>query len=458
MKSSQLQSLTIKSSARLDAKYFLSPGVLAAERMRLLQSAGVAVRRVGGEGGFGSVAPTTRTKRTYAGEGEAGVPYLRPYDVFDYLPQPADLLSKSGSEGVQALLPTEGTILQTCSGRNLGPLAYADKFLASFAVSDDMLRLTIDDPNERAYVLTFLMTPTGQALLTRNKTGAVIDHLSADDLRAVGVPLVEEATAKASVADMRKALDLRERARVALASIVSTYEAAIPTPVRGPALREGWTVAASGLRSRLDAANHDPLVTELRNAVASHGGVACGDVADAFIPGRYTRYYVEPEHGRPIVSGRQLLQAQPVNLRYIAPRSFDYTKYVLAENMVAFGAEGRAEERLGYPALVTADRSAWLANNHVMRVLPKDGTHPGWLYLAFATRHTLAQVKAMSCGSVVDTVYPEDLRRVILPPPDKDSGDRVLSCWHDFEAARRLEEGAVSQLEAWMVAASDLAA
>lgn len=458
MRTSQLQSAAVRDSSRLDAKYFLSPGVLAAERMRLLQSAGVPIQTVGGDGGFGSVAPTTRTKRTYAGDGEPSVPYLRPYDVFDYLPQPADLLSKAGSQAVAALIPTEGTILQTCSGRNLGPLAYADKFLTSFAISDDMLRLTIEDSVDRAYVLTFLMTPTGQALLTRNKTGAVIDHLSAEDLRAVRVPLADGDTRDAVTTDMRKALYLREQARLGLSGIITAYEAAIPKPSADAPLRDGWTIRRSGLQARLDAANHNPLMSRLREAIGAAGGVLVSDVANVFIPGRYTRYYVEPEHGRPIVSGRQLLQAQPVNLRYIAARSFDFAKYSLSENMIAFGAEGRAEERLGYPAFITGDRSTWLANNHVMRVVPRPGTHPGWLYLAFAVMPTLAQVKAMSCGSVVDTVYPEDLRRVILPAPDDVAGDRVVACWHDFEAARRLEESAVGRLESWTVSASDLAA
>lgn len=124
----------------------------------------------------------------YAAQGEESLPYLRPYDVFDYLPQPADQLSKSGSIGWEGLVPNEGTILQTCSGRNLGPLAYADSYLSRFVVSDDMLRLNIDAEEDRFYVFAFLRTPTGQALLTRSKTGNVIDHLSPDDLGAVLVP------------------------------------------------------------------------------------------------------------------------------------------------------------------------------------------------------------------------------------------------------------------------------
>src|SRR5690606_17645307 len=109
----------------------------------VLEASGAELRPVAGKGGLGRVGATSRTRRVYAAPGEESMPYLRPYDVFDYLPQPADQLSKSGSAGLQRLMPEVGTILQTCSGRNLGPLAYSDAYVSRFVVSDDMLRLHI---------------------------------------------------------------------------------------------------------------------------------------------------------------------------------------------------------------------------------------------------------------------------------------------------------------------------
>lgn len=143
-------------------------------------------------------------------------------------------------------------------------------------------------------------------------------------------------------------------------------------------------------------------MASVRDALPAVGGVTVQEVAETFIPGRYRRYYVGAEHGRPIVSGRQLLQSQPINLRHIATRSFDFSVYALSEGMVAFGAEGRAEERIAQPALITRDWAGWLANNHVMRARPRPGVNPGWLYVAFAAPQVQAQVKACSCGSAVD--------------------------------------------------------
>ncbi|MDQ3402672.1 MAG: hypothetical protein M3548_04665, partial [Actinomycetota bacterium] len=111
-------------------------------------------------------------------------------------------------------------------------------------------------------------------------------------------------------------------------------------------------------------------------------------------------------------------------------------------------AEGRAEERIAQPALITRDRAGWLANNHVMRVSPLSGTNSGWLYLAFAVPQVQLQVKACSCGSVVDAVNPADLNNVILPPMDETRGDEAAECWRDMSEAGEAEVVAITALEA----------
>lgn len=432
---------------RLDAMYHCSPGVKANEDMVILKAQGVSFRKVAGPGGMGLVGPISRTKRVYAAPGEPSLPYLRPYDVFDYVPQPADRLSVEGSTGLERLVPEPGTILQTCSGRNLGPLAYVDAFIGRFVVSDDMLRLSIEDADARFYTLAFLSTPTGQALLTRSKTGNVIDHLSADDLAAVEIPFLDDALTREIVAKMGEALALREAARIRLSDLIEQYSQTLPTPSRDGLPRDGWSASATSLGTRVDAAFHDPLVAKIRAEFLNLGGVAVAELAETSIPARYKRYYVTPEHGLPIVSGRQLLQTKPINLRYIAPRSFDFAEYQLGEAMIAFGAEGRAEERIAQPVLVTRDRAVWLANNHVMRVRPRSGVNPGWLFLAFALWQVQAQVKASACGSVVDAVSPLDLDRVVLPPIDEGRGGQASECWQHFAAANELEEEAIAGLE-----------
>lgn len=434
-------------AGRLDAKYHCSPGVLASERILLLDADGTDLRPVAGHGGVGSVGATSRTKRVYAAPGEDSLPYLRPYDVFDYLPLAADQLSTSGSDSLERLIPESGTLLQTCSGRNLGPLAYADSYLSQFVVSDDMLRISVEDEVDRFYLLAYLSTPTGQALLTRSKTGNVIDHLSADDLAGVMVPFFDSAFTSSIADEVRRAVKLRESARTRLASTIKRFSEALPPLPSSNPLREGWTVSARSMGSRLDAAYHAPDVAEIKNQLLDAGGVMLGAVATPQMPNRYKRVYVEPGNGLPILSGRQLLQMRPVNLQHLAPTAVDVDEFTLGAGTTVFGARGRAEERVALPALVTNDRANWLASHNVMRVRPIDAANAGWLYLCLATDHVQAQVKASAFGSVVDVVDPDNLRRVVLPPLDNESGTAVVDCWVDFESASILESAAVARLE-----------
>jgi len=377
------------------------------------------------------------------------VPYLRPYDAFEYLPVAADQLSALRTRRLDTYRLRKGMILQTCSGRNLGPALMVDDYLARFVLSHDMVRIEIEDEQMRYYVLAFLQSETGQQLLKRDKTGSVIDHISDSHVAAMEIPLFSEKARKAVSNAMREAVTLREEARVELSDLLEQYEAKLPDPSRTNLTKIGWTFYAEDFGTRLDAANHDPVVPSLRKKLMKIGGAPVKTVAKVMKPaGRYKTYYVEPEYGRPILSGAQLLQAHPINLRYMSPRAFkSVTPYELKQGWIAYPADGRAEEALGLPSLITSDRDGWLASGHVGRLVPRDGVSPGWLWLACRTQHVQMQIKAAASGSVVDSTFPADMEDVILPPPLSIDTSHVEAQWEKFSRAQRAESDATAIVE-----------
>src|SRR5205823_5885402 len=130
-----------------------------------------------------------------------------------------------------------------------------------------------------------------------------------------------------TVADtMRQGVELRERARLALSAMIDQLAAELPSLQRSAPRKAGWPVRSGALArsGRVDAAFHDPLVAEVRQKLKALGGVRVGDVATIKQPARFKRQYtVSATHGKPMVSGAQLLQPQPVNLQLILPQSFD---------------------------------------------------------------------------------------------------------------------------------------
>lgn len=442
-----VKSRSVQANRRLDCRYFLSPGTQAAERLAVAAAAGVELRAIGGPAGVGEVWAPSRFRRAYAAPGEAGRPYLRPYDVFDYVPQAADLLSVARSDNLSTLMAPPGALLQTCSGRNLGPAVAVDAHLARFALSHDLIRVEINDPRLRHYVLAFLATPTGQALVRRDKTGSVIDHISVGHLEQVAVPLLN-AVYRDAARQMAYAIRQREEARLTLASAIETLNADLPPIVRPSPSKRGWTVPSSFLGPRIDSAYHDPVVAQIRADLRATGGPTLGDVAEVRKPsGRYKTYYVDARYGRPILSGRQVLQYAPVNLQFISPRSLDPTRYELRHRSIVLQADGRAEERLGVPVMIEPARAGWLASGHVGRLVPRRGIDPAWLYVAMASTQVQTQIKALACGSVVDALYEDDLRQVVLPAPGGVDSRGVMSAWERFSKASLAHERAVILIE-----------
>jgi hypothetical protein len=449
MKTLTVPSAALNRSGRLDSWYFNSPANLAAELLAVARDRGVRFERLGGLGGLAvAVVHPPRTKRYLAAPGEPSLPYLRPYDVFGYLPEAADYVSQKRTQtGIYQI--GEGTILQTRSGRNLGPAVVGDKYLSRFVLSDDMIRITIDDERMRYYVLTYLKSSTGQAMLRRSKTGSVIDHLSDKQVAAQEVPIFGNGVFQEVVAKMSKAVRLREEARLALAELIEQYEATLPKITRKRPTKEGWSIRSTSFAGRIDAAFYDPLVGQIKKKLVSLGGVPVKDVADVVMLGRYKRLYTVPPFGWPIISGAQLLQSKPIHPQQILPQSFNRVEdFELKPGSIAYPSDGRAEEGLGTPVIVTADRKGWLASNMVGRIYPKKGTDLGWLYLALRSRHAQMQFKATASGSVVDHTYPENMESVILPPPLDVDGTRAKAAWDKLSRAQVTEDEAVGVMNA----------
>lgn len=450
MKTTIVTALKLSAAGRLDCWYYLSPASSTVEAVEVGRRRGLRLVRLGGEEGIASrVNHPQRYKRALAAGGEPALPYLRPYDVFSYYPEAADFVSRERTENLDDYQLKVGQILQTRSGRNLGPAVLVDAHLAQFVMSDDMIRIEVVDERMRYYVLAYLNSQAGRRLLRRDKTGSVIDHLSEDQVATQEI-IIFDATTIAKVAGLvERSVRLRENARLTISEMLAAYESSLPALHRTRPLRSGWTVRSRVLEGRLDAAFYDPLITSVRRHLVRLGGKQVAEVAQVLKPaGRYKTCYVDCAHGRPLLSGTQLLQTSLINPQFMSPRVFkQVADYELHAGWIAYPADGRAEEELGTPAFITKDRDGWLASGHIGRVVPKPGVDAGWLFLALKTSHAQIQLKASASGSVVDSTFPEDMEEVILPPPLDVDGARVRQLWDDFCDAQALEEKASAMID-----------
>lgn len=442
MRLAPVRSAAVIENSRLDARYFAAPAVRIKDALR--SSAEVELRAVGD---YAKVTAPARFKRAYAAPGEEYISYLRPYDVFEFLPPEADRLSVRRTEDLDNYRIRTGDILQTCSGRNLGPLTVADEYLARFALSHDMIRVSIDDEIDRYYTLAVLQSPTGQALLRGDLGGSVIDHITTAQVSDVQIPFIEPIR-KETARLMHEAVTMREVARITLRTVIDNIDEKYSVEPTKP-FRQGWTVNASSLGMRLDAAFHARHVADLREQLSFDGGVCLGDVAKICKPGgRPKLYYVGPDEGTPFLSGRQILQLDVVGAKNIAARSIDKgSGYVLGKGWITFQADGRAEESLGYPSVVLEERAEWFASGHVGRAIPRRLADSGWIWASMASSIVQQQIASLACGSVVDALYVEDLEAVIIPPRELVDAEAASEAWDDLSASVKMQAEAINLVE-----------
>lgn len=439
-------------AGRLDAAYHLSPGIQAARQVDNARDRGMEVRPLGGAFGVGKVRQPGRFKRQYAAPKETSVPYLKPYDIFDYLPFAREHLSLRRSANLEELVLERDTLLLTCSGRNLGPVVAVDAYLRRFALSHDVIRIRIPDPQTRWVALTFLNSPVGQELIRRDRSGSVIDHIGVHDAEAIPMPALDGLTRHATAALAGAAVRAREQARIILDHAAVAFESGL-APLERTRPAGGWTVMSSEIHDRVDAAPYAPPTMAWAGAELVAGGTRLGDVARVDKPAsRYKAYHVSAKYGEPFLAGGQTGQWAVIGAKHMADRVFDDPdRYRLRAGQVVFPADGRAHHGLGRCSMVTSERDGWLASEHVIRLTARPGVDPGWLFAAVSSEQVQEQIQSLARGSVVDTLYSNDLENVVLPPaPTANAGGLggdVAAAWDLFSVAESLTRKAVALMD-----------
>jgi hypothetical protein len=453
----------LEGGRRLDAGYYQDEFVQS--QLRVTGSGLETVPLAGSDGLVRAWIPG-RTSLVFTHSSERGTPYLRAHDALERLPPYERYAALAAMRGGEDLQLEEGWIVLTCSGRNFGPCAYVNSHLAGAAMTD-IMRLEASTPDDAFYVLAFLVSQTGQALIRRDPAGSVINHLAPKDLERLLVPLLPDEFQAAVVEAMRRAVSAAHEAALSMVEVDRRLRIELdlgePRPATWPAAAEGPRVATrlhGQLGLRVDAEFFSERHEQARLSVERGLCDRLDEAADLLILGRYKRFYVEPPYGTPILSSGQLHQFRPVAMKRISDRSFrDPDVYRLANGMSLIACDGRAEGDLGRPGYVSSLWDGWMASNHVMRVIPREGIHPGYLHAALRLQEVQVQLKSVATGSVVDALDAENCGPVLIPRLDEETeseiGTAVTGAWERWAEAARLDGKAANLFEDGLQLAHD---
>lgn len=160
-----------------------------------------------------------RFRRVYVVR-EHGVPFLQGSHIVHFQPAGLKYISTAIHKDMDTLTVHANWILVTRSG-TVGRVTLTPPSWDGWAASEHLLRIVPreDDVCPAGYLYAFLQSFAGQAQLTSQVYGAVVDELTEDQTRAVLVPVARTVAQREAVKrindDALEALRLRDAAMVA---------------------------------------------------------------------------------------------------------------------------------------------------------------------------------------------------------------------------------------------------
>jgi len=202
---------------------------------------------------------------------------------------------------------------------------------------------------------------------------------------------------------------------------------------------------------RLEASFHNPIVHAAIESIhkCPSRKRTVGELAvDVIIGGRSKRNYVETAYGTPFLSGKNIIQSRPTDLKHVS-------------NSETAGLEGLLLDRgwilvtrsgtVGRSCLVWHNFEQYAASEHILRIIPKkEEVDPGYLYAFLASDYGYQQIVRFRFGSVIDEISDNQLAQVIVPLPSaerqKEIGDMIRLSYEKRADALRLENEAQTLL------------
>ena len=355
----------------------------------------------------------------------------------------------------------EGYIVLSRSGR-VGETYWIDKKLAGALVGDSF-RVVPKNSETGYFVYALLSSQYAKDYMTGVSYGSVVDHASVDHARELPLPRMESQRRQRIVSLIQEALAARataynflDEADVSLLRINGLPRLMSPSQQFDPLGQpECFDVSANavnarngdGAEYRLDAHFYNPTA---QRAVANIKKCRCevktvGKVAERVLMGpRFKRNYVESNHGVPFLSGKNIVQIRPTDLKYLSNLQIaDMQELIVKRGWTLITCSGT----IGRTCFVWKNYEDYAASQHILRVIPDETKiDPRYLYAFLASPYGYEQILRYRHGSVIDEVTDKQIEHVLVPCPSRKEqeaiGNMVRKAYEKRAEAIRLEDEA----------------
>lgn len=382
-----------------------------------------------------------------------GIRFFASNEIISYDPDESFITS------VQAiklnLLVKKGMILITGYG-TIGSVRIVDEIIQDFAVADNVTRI-IPFKNI-GYIACFLSSKYGHQLLNDYASGSAVQFIQAHSIAKIPIPVLPETIAKEINDLFLNAVKCREQAYLKLEQakrLVLHYnnlpplsEAEIETiePEKEVEIR---TVNISEFTSdyRLDAHFYNPMAKKTIDNINqfSPNNLQLQELTSEIILGkRFKRNYVESEHGTPFLSGKNIIQIRPSDLKHLSNTEISFIDELqIKKNWTLITCSGT----IGRTCFVYNNYEDYAASQHILRIVPNENlVDAGYLYCFLSTDYGYHQIIRNKYGSVIDEIDDKNMETLIIPVPEsnyqKEIGDLVRQAYNLRAEAIKLEDEA----------------
>lgn len=398
-----------------------------------------------------------RLKRAYvSSDNENAIGFIGSSEMLDVKPVPVKFMLDN--EKADSLRVKKDTVLISRSG-TIGNLTLVNNTLSKLLVSEHAIRLECKEYS--GYVYAFLKTNVGQAIIKSKMYGAVIQQIEPEHLADIPVPNPSE-NIKIRINELvMQSFKLRDESN----ELIDQATKLLIDELKLPPLKEfitdkycnntlltNFSVKLSEMSGRADASYHVPLVKAIDNHLRQHAAevTTVGDkrISKAVIlPGRFKRVYVEEGEGRVFFGGKQLYELDPSNKKYLslAHHSVRIKKELeILENTILITRSGT----IGKVMMAPKNWEHWIANEHVIRVVPATEDIAGYLSIFLSTEYGYNLITRFTYGSVVDEIDETHVSKICVPflkneETQRQIGLRALEANKKRYEAYKLEQRAI---------------
>lgn len=414
----------LQKKSRLEASFFGIEGKHAREILKNCMWKVVPLKSR--EGFIDNASYPTRFKRIYVDK-KHGIPFLLPSQINEVYPKPSKFISPITNVNLDDIRVRENNILMTRSG-TIGDCTVVTATLKNTVFSDDVIRIVLRNSDEIGYVYAFLKTKIGRILVNTNNYGAVVEHIEPEHLESIPIPDPSPPIKQDIQKLVMDSFTLRDDSN----NLIDEAKRLLVRELKLPPLDEmkpdyfnrrvdlkNFSTRLATMNNRIDASYHVPIVDTILAHLKRYADkvTILGDPSiskEVFLPGRFKRIYVEEGQGIAFFGGKQLNELDPSGKKYLS--MVHHSKRIkeelaLKENMILITRSGT----IGKINIVSKHWQNWLANEHVIRIIPSDISISGYIYVWLSTDYGHELVKRFTYGAVVDEIDNHHVSKVQIP-------------------------------------------